>query len=198
MAGVTFIVKGNTLVTVRYDEPHAFAMFANRAAKPGGCGPTAEAVLAGLIETVIDRSAEVLQQAAERIDGISRRVFEARDSVERRSAEYQETLRSLGRFGDLISKARESLVSIERVLLFLSASYRTARVPRRAARAGPHHPARPAVPGRARHLPVARRFSSCSTPRSVSSTSSRTTSSSCSRSWPWSSCRRRSSRRSTA
>ena len=38
-------------------------------------------------------------------------------------------LRALGRFGDLISKGRESLVSIERVLLYLSASYRTARVP---------------------------------------------------------------------
>jgi magnesium transporter len=129
MTGVTFIVKGNTLVTVRYDEPRAFAMFANRAAKPGGCGQTAEAVLAGLIETVIDRAAEVLQQAAEKIDVISRSVFEARGSSERRSAEYQETLRSLGRFGDLISKARESLVSIERVLLFLSVSYRATRVP---------------------------------------------------------------------
>jgi magnesium transporter len=129
LAGVTFIVKGNTLVTVRYDEPRAFAMFANRAGKPGGCGPTAEAVLAGLIETVIDRAAEVLQKVGGKIDGISSSVFEKRATGARRSADYQETLRALGRFGDLISKARESLVSIERVLLFLSVSYRATRVP---------------------------------------------------------------------
>ena len=129
MTSATFIVKDNTLVTVRYEDPKAFAMFAARAAKPGGTGPTAEAVLAGLIETIIDRAAEVLQQTAERIDAISRAVFEKRPSGQRRSADYQETLRSLGRFGDLISKARESLVSIERVLLFLSVSYRATRVP---------------------------------------------------------------------
>ncbi len=129
MTSATFIVKDNTLVTVRYEDPKAFVMFAARAAKPGGTGPTAEAVLAGLIETIIDRAAEVLQQTAERIDAISRAVFEKRPSGQRRSADYQETLRSLGRFGDLISKARESLVSIERVLLFLSVSYRATRVP---------------------------------------------------------------------
>jgi magnesium transporter len=128
MTGVTFIVKDNSLVTVRYEDPKAFAMFAARAARPGGTGPTAEAMLAGLIESIIDRAAEVLQQSAERIDAISRSVFEKRASGERRSADYQETLRSLGRFGDLISKARESLVSIERVLLFLSVSYRATRV----------------------------------------------------------------------
>ena len=38
-------------------------------------------------------------------------------------------MRALGRHGDLISKIRESLVSVERVLLFLSVSYRTTRVP---------------------------------------------------------------------
>jgi magnesium transporter len=129
MTGVTFIVKGNSLVTVRYEDPRAFAMFAARAAKPGGTGPTAEAMLAGLIESIIDRAAEVLQQTAERIDAISRSVFEKGATGQRRSADYQGTLRSLGRFGDLISKARESLVSIERVLLFLSVSYRATRVP---------------------------------------------------------------------
>ncbi len=129
MAAVGFILKDNTLVTVRYAEPKAFSMFAMRAAKPGGCGTTAEAVLAGLIETIIDRAAEVLQQTGERLDELSHRVFEARKDATSRHTEYQDTLRALGRYGDLISKARESLVSIERVLLFLSVGYRAAHVP---------------------------------------------------------------------
>ena len=129
LTGVTFILKESSLVTVRYDEPKAFQMFAQRAAKPAGCGRTGEAVLAGLIETIIDRAADVLQMTGERIDAVSRNVFEERNDPSQRNAELQGTLRALGRYGDLISKQRESLVSIERILLFLSASYRATRVP---------------------------------------------------------------------
>jgi len=104
-------------------------MFAQRAAKPYGCGRTGEAVLAGLIDTIIDRAADVLQMTGERIDTVSRTVFEERNDPSQRNAELQGTLRALGRYGDLISKQRESLVSIERILLFLSVSYRATRVP---------------------------------------------------------------------
>jgi magnesium transporter len=128
IASVTFIIKDGKLVTVRYDEPRSFRMFAQRAGKPGGCGGSAEEVLAGLVDTIIDRAAEVLQQTAEHLDELSRRVFEQAPPGGR-NANHQEILRALGRHGDLISKGRESLVSIERVLLFLSAAYRAARVP---------------------------------------------------------------------
>ncbi|CAH1655681.1 Magnesium transport protein CorA [Hyphomicrobiales bacterium] len=130
MAGVTFIVKDNALVTVRYDEPKAFAMFANRASRPGGCGPTADAIVVGLLETVIDRAAEVLQATADRIDRVSQDIFEKAPGLVRKRGDYYDTLQALGRYGTLISMSRESLVSIERVLLFLSASYRTAKVPK--------------------------------------------------------------------
>lgn len=129
LAGVTFILKGHSLVTVRYQEPKAFAMFAQRAAKPAGCGQTAEAVMAGLVETIIDRAADVLQMTGERIDALSGKIFADRTDPGQRNAEFHGTLRALGRHGDLISKQRESLVSIERILLFLTASYRATRVP---------------------------------------------------------------------
>jgi magnesium transporter len=129
VTGITFILKEQVMVTVRYAEPKAFHIFNNRIAKPDGCAPQAEAILAGLVETIIDRAADVLQAAGAKLDSISRSIFESRSDPKSRNAEYQETLRGLGRSGDLISKIRESLVSIERVLLFLSVSYRTARVP---------------------------------------------------------------------
>ena len=127
IAGVSFILRDNVLVTVRYVRPLAFQMFANRCAR--GQVPTPEAILAGLIEAVIDRAADVLQAAGERIDSVSHRVFDVTHEPGSRNAEYQENLRSLGRQGDLLSKVRECLVSIERVLLFLTVAYRTARVP---------------------------------------------------------------------
>ena len=127
IAGVGFILRDQILHTVRYVRPMAFQIFANRCAR--GHVPTPEAILAGLIEAIIDRAADVLQASGERIDAVSHRVFNANHEPGSRNAEYQDNLRSLGRQGDLISKVRECLVSIERVLLFLTVAYRTARVP---------------------------------------------------------------------
>ncbi|GGC62370.1 magnesium/cobalt transporter CorA [Chelatococcus reniformis] len=128
LTSVTFILKDGVAVTVRYGEPKAFDIFANRAAKPNGCGLTAEQVMAGLMDTIIDRAAEVLQQVAENIDHISKMVFEHKADPGKRNAEYEQILQRLGRYGDLISKSRESLLSIERVLLSLSVAYRATRV----------------------------------------------------------------------
>jgi magnesium transporter len=124
LADISFILTERALVTVRYDEPRSFAMFASRAVKPGGCGHQPEAVLDGLIETIIDRSAEVLAVVGKNIDKLSRSVFEHERgrARKRRTAGYRAALRSLGQKGDIISNVRESMVSVERMLLFLSAS----------------------------------------------------------------------------
>lgn len=120
LAATTFILSPKALVTVRYDEPRPFALFASRAVKPGGCMATPEAVLAGLIDAIIDRSAEVLQQVGEVVDEVSYGVFDPKAG--RQTDRQQQTLRTLGRQGDLVSKVRESLVSIERMLLFITSS----------------------------------------------------------------------------
>ena len=130
LASVTFILKGGKLVTLRYDEPRSFAMYAARAARPGNCGPTGDAILAGLIETISDRAAEVLRQVGERVDALSVQVFAgARRRRSKTSDTYRETLGTLGFEGDRVSKVRESLVSIERMLLFLAANASVARTP---------------------------------------------------------------------
>lgn len=120
---VSFILTEKTLVTVRYDEPRSFAMFATRAVKPGGCRHQPEAVLDGLIETIIDRAAEILANVGAGIDRVSRTVFQREAGVSAKSSKgYRMVLQTLGRKGDVISNVRESMVSIERLLLFLSAS----------------------------------------------------------------------------
>ena len=119
---VSFILTEKALVTVRYDEPRSFSMFMSRAGKPGGCRHQPEAVLDGLIETIIDRAAEILANVGRRIDTISRNVFESDRTGTRRAAGFRAALKALGRKGDIISNVRESMVSVERLLLFLSAS----------------------------------------------------------------------------
>jgi magnesium transporter len=122
LVNVTFILTDRALVTVRYDEPRSFSMFASRALKPGGCGHQPEAVLDGLLETVIDRAAEILAKMGDGIDKLSRTIFDNERTGTRRAATFRVALRDLGRKGDIISNVRESMVSVERLLLFLSAS----------------------------------------------------------------------------
>jgi magnesium transporter len=95
----------------------------SRAVKPGGCRHQPEAVLDGLIETIIDRAAEILGTVGSRIDRLSQTIFEnERQGTTRRAASFRAALKSIGRKGDVISNVRESMVSVERLLLFLSAS----------------------------------------------------------------------------
>jgi len=122
LADVSFILTERALVSVRYADPRSFAMFAMRAVKPGGCPHQPEAVLDGLVETIIDRSAEILGMVGSNIDRLSRAVFEREGEGTRRAAGFRGVLRSLGRKGDVISNVRESMASVERMLLFLSAS----------------------------------------------------------------------------
>ncbi|MGO4704664.1 magnesium transporter CorA family protein [Microvirga sp. 2MCAF38] len=122
LADVSFILTEKALITVRYDEPRSFSMFMARAVRPGGCGHQPEAVLDGLIETIIDRAAEILGLVGKRIDRLSRSIFEGERQGARRGATFRAALKSIGRKGDVISNVRESMASVERMLLFLSSS----------------------------------------------------------------------------
>ncbi|WP_376988486.1 magnesium transporter CorA family protein [Bosea sp. R86505] len=123
LADVTFILTDKALVTVRYDEPGAFNIFLNRATKPGGCGMQPEAVLDGLIEAIVDRAAEVLRGVGDQIDDASRRIFAGRGQDVEQGSAYQAVIQKIGQYEHIISNVRESMVSVERVLLFLSANY---------------------------------------------------------------------------
>ena len=123
LVAVSFILTAQALVTVRYDEPRAFTMFTQRAAKPTGCGHQPEAVFDGLLEAIIDRAAEILGRVGDQIEDLSRSVFERRSDKLERSGGYQGVIRQLGRQAGLISNVRESMVSLERMLIFMQANY---------------------------------------------------------------------------
>jgi magnesium transporter len=120
---VTFILKGPTLVTVRYAEPKPFLAYAARAMRPKGvpCG-SGEQVMLGIIEAMIDRDADALERAGNEIDLISRDVFKKRAGT---ATKQQHDLRSIiehiGRKDDLLSMVQESLVSISRLVTYHTA-----------------------------------------------------------------------------
>jgi magnesium transporter len=120
-APITFILAGKHLVTVRYAEPRSFAIFASRACKVAGAPNTGEAILLGILEAAVDRTADVIEKVGADIEGVSSRIFDRDAERVSRKKSYQVILKSLGRKDDLLSKARESLASISRVGTFMSA-----------------------------------------------------------------------------
>ena len=116
---VSFILSAHRLVTVRYDEPKAFPLVAAKLGR--SCSPvlSGDMVMLELLDTVIDRCADILERAGAEVDSVSSQVFET--SAERgHSRSYSQILRTIGRKGDLTSKVRESLVSIGRLISFVT------------------------------------------------------------------------------
>jgi magnesium transporter len=120
---VTFILASHRLVTVRYDVPKPFTLVENKLARSCAPGITGEMVLMELIDAVIDRNADILERAGADMDMISHQIFEPEGAARTGHAKrYSDILIAIGRKGDLTSKVRESLVSIGRLVAFLSAS----------------------------------------------------------------------------
>jgi magnesium transporter len=117
-SAVTFILAGNRLVTLRYADPQAFRTFATRMQARPSQFASAEAVFLGLLDTIIDRAADILEHVGDEVNTLSTEAFGQGDE-EADSRNFKNVLRRLGKEGDLISKARESLVSMGRMLAFL-------------------------------------------------------------------------------
>nr|MDH4412915.1 CorA family divalent cation transporter [Rhizobium sp.] len=145
---VTFILKGATLVTIRYADPKPFAAFLARARRPNGLAcVSGDTVMLGLLEAIIDRLADVLERAGNEIDAVSREVFRARSAQGKgakgtgkgggkgkareksgtSSRDLQALIEQIGRKGDLMTATRESLVSISRLVAYHAALEAPAR-----------------------------------------------------------------------
>lgn len=116
-AAITFVLTHGVLVTVRHADPQPFRIYAQVVERRQGTCTSGEAAFLGLMEAIIDRLADILERANAGVDAISHNVFVQRSQT-MRSRHYQEMLAQVGRIGDLTSKARESLVSISRLLSF--------------------------------------------------------------------------------
>ncbi len=112
---VTFVLSAGRLVTLRHADPRPFATFAASAEHSPKAAESGEAVLLGLLEAIIDRAADVLEHASADVDALSRRIFSPQEA----SGSLRGIMRRIGRSGDLTSRIQESLVSIDRMLIFL-------------------------------------------------------------------------------
>lgn len=116
---VTFVVADNRLVTVRYHEPHSFVRFVETAARQMlGCS-TGQAVLIGLLETVVDRLADILEAQSRVQTDISKAVFVPKRSSQT-GTRLSNVLLRIGASEEINGMAGESLVAIQRLSGFLT------------------------------------------------------------------------------
>ncbi len=119
---VSFVLSHDKLVTLRYIDPQPFRTFAARCERGAAVPQRAEMVLMSLLDVIIDRMADVLERAGTEIEAISREIFQPDEGHVLQSKDFQNVLRRLGRKHDLTGKMRESLLSVSRVLSFLTAA----------------------------------------------------------------------------
>jgi magnesium transporter len=120
---VGFVLTPERLVTLRFEPLTAFAAAATV--------PHAAAceAFAALLEAIIDRLADVLEHLADELDALSHRLFRSGpvgDGAARRparaAADLRLMLRRVGAGGDLVSKIRDSLLGIGRIVPFVASA----------------------------------------------------------------------------
>jgi len=120
---VTFILKGTSLVTVRYVEPKPFLAYLSRAQRPGGLPhQNGEQVMLGLIEAMIDRTADALERIGNDMDLMSREVFKKeRQKADKKTRNLEALIAQVGHKGEMLTMVQESLVSTSRLVAYYAA-----------------------------------------------------------------------------
>jgi magnesium transporter len=116
---VTFILNRGKLVTNRYLDIKPFKHFVTYAqTHPAAC-QNGISVLAGIVEAITERIADILERVGGDLDTLSASIFARNGSGTPTSRDLRSMIERIGFSGDLNSKARESLVSLGRLLVFI-------------------------------------------------------------------------------
>jgi magnesium transporter len=118
---VGFVLSQALLITVRFENLPAFAGFKDRCFAGHTVHPSSGGLFIGLLEAVVDRMADVLEHVGSQLDEVSQVVFHAPDTTTAKApaTDLQKTLQSLGRSGEILSKIRDSLLGIGRIVPFV-------------------------------------------------------------------------------
>jgi len=114
----TIVVAGDRLATIRDEDFRAHSQFLSRAAKPTSGCTSAPAVFLGLIEAIVDRTADMLERIGSVVDRINADIFIRDHGGRRRDRQLSSLIADIGAQGDIAAKARESLASLERLVQY--------------------------------------------------------------------------------
>ncbi len=125
VAELSFILFKNMLITIRHTDSYSFRVFSHQLLRMQQTNR--DVVFIGLLETLVDRQADVLERFGADIDALFKRVFGSharRGKAAKPRDDDPDTedlrliLEELGRVGDLIARQRDSLVNFLRLVTF--------------------------------------------------------------------------------
>jgi magnesium transporter len=118
-SAITFILADGRLITNRYVDPTPVRRFMSHVVRsPAACTSSAT-LLAGLVEAFVERIADLLEKVQGELDVVSATIFPRTDGAAASNRDLHAMIQKIGANGDLISKARESLVSFQRLLTYV-------------------------------------------------------------------------------
>ena len=119
---VTFILSNDRLITNRYIDTRPFRNFVSYAERhPAACNSPV-VILAGLMEAITERIADTLERVGNDLEAVSGSIFQIGQNKHKAKRDLRGLLERIGFNGELNTKARESLVSVARMLVFLQQS----------------------------------------------------------------------------
>ena len=122
---VGFVLTGSLLITIRMMQLKSFADVLGKPFRLKDASQGYFEVFLSLLEVMVDRMADAMEQVGADLDSMSERIFEPERSgyvslkptrVERRLAR---TLKGIGRSGSLTSHARNSLLGLGRLVAYV-------------------------------------------------------------------------------
>ena len=129
-AEITFILSDKRIITIRHTDSYSFRVFSLQLLNKQRFA-TRDQIFLGLLETIVDRQADVLERFGAELDRISKLIFTEKEELGmlsknkllgKKTHKKEETLREviidLGRTGDLISRHRECLVNLSRLISY--------------------------------------------------------------------------------
>jgi magnesium transporter len=118
-SAITFILANNRLITNRYADPTPVRRFMTHVERyPAACTSSAT-LLAGLLEAFVERIADLLERVQAELDSVSHSIFQRSNGDTTSGNDLKSMIQRIGANGDLVSKARESLVSFQRLLMYV-------------------------------------------------------------------------------
>jgi magnesium transporter len=117
-----FALTRDRLLSVRYAKSRLFDLVHERALKFSAAHQGGAHIFVTLLETIVDRLADDLEQIRDDLDGISRDIFRgdlgSGRAPRREDAALRSTLKAIGVSMDLVSRIRDSLLGVARIVPF--------------------------------------------------------------------------------
>jgi magnesium transporter len=119
---VGFVLTATRLITVRYKPLRAFDTVKAREGRPDAVHPSSVGAFVTLVEAIVDRIADVLELVGAELDAVSKRVFRSDTPQQpaKADADLRGILYQVGKAGDLVSRIRDSLLGIGRMVPYVA------------------------------------------------------------------------------